>query len=51
MTDRLEELRRRSDEERFRGFQCWSAHEVGEIMHREAAAPRERFYLRRISHR
>jgi hypothetical protein len=39
MTDRLEELRRRSEEEPFRGFQCWNAHEIGAIMHREAAAP------------
>src|SRR3954469_15057031 len=39
MTDRLEELQRRSEEEPFRGFQCWNAHEVGPIMHREAATP------------
>jgi len=39
MADRLEELRRQSAETPFRGVSCWSPAEVGEIMHREAAAP------------
>ena len=39
MTDRLEELRRQSEETPFRGFQCWGPSEVGAIMHREAATP------------
>lgn len=39
MSDRLDELRRLSEETPFRGFECWSPSEVGAIMHREAAAP------------
>lgn len=39
MSERREELRRLSEETPFRGFQCWSANEVGAIMHREAPAP------------
>lgn len=39
MSDRLEALRSASTESDYRGFRCWSEGDVGEIMHREAAAP------------
>ena len=39
MSDRLAELRASSTEAGYRGFRCWSDTEVGDIMHREAAAP------------
>jgi hypothetical protein len=38
-SDLLADLAERSAVEPFRGFRCWSPGEVGEIMHREAAAP------------
>lgn len=37
--DALTALAERSQVEPFRGFACWSPDEVGDIMHREAAAP------------
>ena len=39
MSGRLDELRAASAASAYRGFRCWSDGEVGEIMHREAAAP------------
>lgn len=45
MADLLESLRERSAEEPFRGFRCWVDSEVGEIMHREAAAPSDAVLL------
>jgi hypothetical protein len=39
MNGRVDELRQQSEAAPFRGFQCWKAEEVGNIMHREAALP------------
>lgn len=39
MSGRLDELRTASTGSDYRGYRCWSESDVGEIMHREAAAP------------
>src|SRR4051794_9115214 len=39
MSDRLDQLRSESLTSGYQGFRCWNERDVGDIMHREAAAP------------
>ena len=39
MAELLQDLEQRSKDQPFRGFRCWAPSEVGDMMHREAAAP------------